>query len=635
MDSGTDLSSLESSDAEAGLSEATPTRLQSPPLSSDSEELERDELSEPLDWMHLVGRLARLCRTGDIAALSAVESETTLYPERLAGGATSLPRASCAEQLAAVDSRRATTPRPPSSLWNTQLENFLSCVICTELPREPLLCPYCGVLFCEQCASRWWHESGTSPSLQRHRSTRALPCPHCRHAVTRHELVLVRCVRDLLQVMRERPKNQSQTTKSIASLETVASTPSSRFLRCESHPSEIVRYFCQACDRFVCAECCSPLPEGEHRHHPLQRASERIQVLALELEQALRPLRERLRRCETRLRHQEHTSRMLLEQREVLSQRIQTFMDEMIERVDEQVQTRMRSLQAFRQQQTEMRNRLTRLVREIEDHLGAFRNETARPDPEQPSKIHDRAESLMYLHQEWKQCAHQIQVDRQDEPADEHRETVIIPSIPGQLPTLSREEVLMPLTCDLVPPFVYTRIPGQVTLVGFRWRIQWLPACSDDLTRRHQTRSGEMFGTSRRSARRAASTRTLMPLDWPEHARIALTLERRPELEDDWSANTSLILECAFVHKSQTLWCGFISVGPCDQWQTSLDLSDCLADRQPTEHWSLDDLQLGLRFPDIVQHSQHQTRYIHWLEKRHALSSDQDADGALRRTQNE
>jgi hypothetical protein len=77
-------------------------------------------------------------------------------------------------------------------------------------------------------------------------------------------------------------------------------------------------------------------------------------------------------------------------------------------------------------------------------------------------------------------------------------------------------------------------------------------------------------------------------------------------------------MECSLAHKNQILWSGLISVGSVNEWRSSIDLQDCLNGCPPGEQWSVEALQLGLRFPDIIQQSHHQARYIAWLEEQYA-----------------
>jgi hypothetical protein len=613
MDSGTDLSSLGSSDDEGGLSETAlsalaSSRALSPPLSSDSEALERDDGSESLDWMRLVGRLARLCRTEDATLLPTEELESTSLPERPASFSVCSPRLGRAQF--GLDSQVSGDKRvsPASTVWSTGLEKFLNCVICAELPLEPLLCPSCGVLFCEQCASRWWRATASPASQQRRCVSSALPCPHCRHTVARHELVLARCLRDLLQVMRDCPKTGSQTTPH------VLHPP---LLRCATHPNESVRYFCGSCDRFICAECCAPIPEGEHRYHRLQRASERIQALALELEEALHPLRARLSHHDAHLRYQEHMSRMLLRQREALSQRIQSFVDGILERVDAQVQTRIRALQVAQHYQCERRNQLRRLVDDIEQSLTAFRRQTAQMNREQSSVIQDSAESLLCLHEEWKQRYALAMEEAPDELAGEHGESRLARSADEGTSLPLQESGYLPLTCELLPPFSYACIPGRVVLFGLCWEIQWLPASRDNRSERYELCSSQRAGTRRKPAQPTALASNSTSPNRLAYSLIELTLARRPGLEDG-SSEANLVMECSLAHKNQILWSGLISVGSVNEWRSSIDLQDCLNGCPPGEQWSVEALQLGLRFPDIIQQSHHQARYIAWLEEQYA-----------------
>jgi len=616
MDSDTDLSSLECSVGDDRLSDTALSglvspRAGSPPLSADSEELAPDRTPESLDWMQLVAQLARLCRVEERG-------------DRSSGTVLSQPSEQCLALEEVHPTDLNATGQPPvastnANPWTTQLEHHLNCLICAELPREPLLCPSCGVLFCERCATKWWREPSTASSQGHRRIASTQPCPHCRQPVARHELVLVRCLRELLQNIRRGPKlalPEQPAEKNPGAPRSLSALKATLWC-CSVHAHEAVRYYCQRCNRFICAECCAPLPECEHRYHPLERAHERLQSLASELEQGLQPLRERLQRFECQLLEYEQTSRFFLRQREALSQRIQRFMDSVLEQIDTQVQQRIQSQQAARTRLVDMRMHLRRLLRDMERRLLAYRQDIAGHYAERAHALPSSAESLLRAHQEWKERWEALSalsvIDASDAVCSAWSESAGT----TMLVALPEDQAPIPLKCAVLPPFVWARVPGTLKVCGLRWQVQWMDACSWDATRSPRIPDRKTPPRAQRPTPSDGVAAHAGPLARSESRGLLVKLEHRPGLERE-PEDIRLQLEFVVMHQQRSVWGGLFSVNATDGWQAMLDVPDTVVVLVERARCPQEELQVGLRFPDIVEHSKQQTAYIQWMEQRQA-----------------
>ncbi|XP_043073960.1 tripartite motif containing 35-1 [Puntigrus tetrazona] len=135
------------------------------------------------------------------------------------------------------------------------LEDDLSCPVCTELFRDPVLLS-CGHSFCLRCINDHWA------------SSRSGNCPVCRQ-VCAHEPVSNLSLRNTCEsYLREQSEREERDEEH----------------ECPIH-GERVELFCQTDERVLCSEC----KRHEHARHKTQPLQQAVRQRKARLKAALRP----------------------------------------------------------------------------------------------------------------------------------------------------------------------------------------------------------------------------------------------------------------------------------------------------------------------------------------------------------
>ena len=556
---------------------------------------------EPVEWMQLVTRLARLCEMTDGEG---------------------------AEELAEnVDSASEELQRPPAPPETHPL-SCLQCVVCADLPIRPLLCPSCGIMLCQECAARWWcgerSPSTRSPSARMQRA-----CPHCRRLVPYHQLVVARGLQEMLQRARDTSFSDTATVavpsarRNTPLRDLPPHSPTAIQLCCTDHQHEPLRYYCATCAHFICAECCAPLPDAQHRQHDVRRARERLVDVRTSLQQHARHLRERIQHLDAHISASESASEALLLEREHISRRVRALLERVMAETDADVAAAVRRHQAGRDKWGEARDRAQRLWQQAEEAMRSGGDGGGEQAPATSVACVSHAASLTALQAEIRACL----ADTADAPAAPHREP---PSGPDDRHTIG---AIDRVPCALLPPWTITAVPGVVCLFDMQWRVEccshWpTPAAPASPSIRRSTWPG----------RRIRHHTSSPPKRLLRISRVAPTGDA-PAAVSDSTPPLAISAECALFEAGRQVWDRVVCFGDDasqEVWLAQAERNGTWRQHEPDANWArshrcrpivhpefaIDNRQLvfAMRMPDLLTHCRQQTRYIRLLERRSRAS---------------
>ncbi|XP_039540246.1 tripartite motif containing 35-1 [Pimephales promelas] len=135
------------------------------------------------------------------------------------------------------------------------LEDELSCPVCTELFREPVLLS-CGHSFCRQCINDHWS------------SSRSRTCPVCRQLSPQPPVSNLSLRNTCESYLRENNSRKEREREHV----------------CQRH-GEKIELFCQADEQVLCSEC----KKHEHKWHKIQPLQQAVRQRKERVKAALRP----------------------------------------------------------------------------------------------------------------------------------------------------------------------------------------------------------------------------------------------------------------------------------------------------------------------------------------------------------
>ena len=187
------------------------------------------------------------------------------------------------------------------------LEEILKCVICYDKCVEARMCPHCSKLCCKLCFRKWLTENRSQ-------------CPHCRASLRFEQLVSCRFLSDISQA-----------------IETLSVPRSDLIEKCAQHECPL-NYYCTTCIKEICSDCAMFSPE--HKGHEFQHLSSVYNKHLAEINTESKVLSERIRVLESMLAGLETTVEKLKCFKAEKGRELSACFDQMIQRLDDQLNSK-------------------------------------------------------------------------------------------------------------------------------------------------------------------------------------------------------------------------------------------------------------------------------------------------------
>ncbi|XP_053172710.1 nuclear factor 7, ovary-like [Scomber japonicus] len=210
-------------------------------------------------------------------------------------------------------------------------EEDLCCPVCHEVFRDPVVLS-CSHSFCKDCLKSWWREKPTHE------------CPVCKRRSSKEEpprnLVLKNLCESFLQ---DRDQRASEAL-------------------CSLH-SEKLKLFCLDHQQPVCVVCSHSEKHTNHRFRPIDEAAPQHKK---ELEETLKPLKEKLKVCEEVKVKFDQTAKHIKVQAQHTERQIKEQFKKLHQFLEEEEEARMAALREEEEQKSQMmKEKMEALSREI------------------------------------------------------------------------------------------------------------------------------------------------------------------------------------------------------------------------------------------------------------------------------
>ncbi|KAJ8245201.1 hypothetical protein COCON_G00235850, partial [Conger conger] len=230
------------------------------------------------------------------------------------------------------------------------LEEDLSCPVCSEIFRDPVVLRCCHS-FCEACLQHWWREKGSQE------------CPVCRRRASMDPPLPSLSLKNACEsFLKERSQRAEAGSEGLCSLH-----------------SEKLKLFCLEDQIPVCNICQTSKNHENHKFRPVQEAAEENKE---KLRTALAPLQKKLKAfnavkliCDQTAEHiksqAQHTERQIKMEFEKLQQFLKDEEAARITALREEEEQKSQKMKEKIEKMTEKISSLSEQIRTIEQELGA------------------------------------------------------------------------------------------------------------------------------------------------------------------------------------------------------------------------------------------------------------------------
>ncbi|XP_053171946.1 nuclear factor 7, brain-like [Scomber japonicus] len=210
-------------------------------------------------------------------------------------------------------------------------EEDLCCPVCHEVFRDPVLLS-CSHSFCKDCLKSWWRQKPTHE------------CPVCKRRSSRTEPPLNLALKNLCEsFLQDRDQRASEAL-------------------CSLH-SEKLKLFCLDHQQPVCLVCRDSEKHTNHRFRPINEAAPQHKK---ELEETLKPLKEKLKVCEEVKVKFDQTAEHIKVQAQHTERQIKEQFKKLHQFLEEEEEARMAALREEEEQKSQMmKEKMEALSREI------------------------------------------------------------------------------------------------------------------------------------------------------------------------------------------------------------------------------------------------------------------------------
>ncbi|XP_062271593.1 zinc-binding protein A33-like [Scomber scombrus] len=210
-------------------------------------------------------------------------------------------------------------------------EEDLCCPVCHEVFRDPVLLS-CSHSFCKDCLKSWWREKPTHE------------CPVCKRRSSKDEPPRNLALKNLCEsFLQDRDQRASEAL-------------------CSLH-SEKLKLFCLDHQQSVCHICRDSEKHTNHRFRPIDEAAPQHKK---ELEETLKPLKEKLKVCEVVKVKFDQTAKHIKVQAQHTERQIKEQFKKLHQFLEEEEEARMAALREEEEQKSQMmKEKMEALSREI------------------------------------------------------------------------------------------------------------------------------------------------------------------------------------------------------------------------------------------------------------------------------
>uniref|UniRef100_A0A665VJH6 Tripartite motif containing 35-12 n=1 Tax=Echeneis naucrates TaxID=173247 RepID=A0A665VJH6_ECHNA len=218
---------------------------------------------------------------------------------------------------------------------SSSLENDLSCPICHEIFRDPVVLA-CSHSFCKDCLLRWW------------KGKQQRECPCCKKISPVSDPPRNLALKNLCEAfLQRRDQKPSEGSESVCSLH-----------------SEKLKLFCLNHQQPVCVVCRDSKTHSGHKFRPIDEAAEEHRG---ELQKSLKPLQEKLKLFGDVKENFDQTAKHIKVQTQNTEQQIKEQFKKLHQFLQEEEEARIKALRKEEEQKSKvMKEKIDGLSREIE-----------------------------------------------------------------------------------------------------------------------------------------------------------------------------------------------------------------------------------------------------------------------------
>ncbi|XP_069559075.1 E3 ubiquitin-protein ligase TRIM39-like [Brachyistius frenatus] len=282
------------------------------------------------------------------------------------------PRASSQPgKLSFFQSPKATSPVRPravSSSSGSMLEEELSCPVCCEIFRDPVVLK-CSHSFCRACLQQFWNKK---------RARRE--CPICRRKCSLSEPTVSLALKNVSDTFLKEQGRRAAATGTAAGGDETREEAGKVEVKCTTH-EEVLKLFCLDDFEVLCCVCHTSKKHQGHRVCPLDEA---VPDLKAELKEELSPLKTNLRRLYEAKQECDDTTVHIKNQTRATEKQIREQFEQLREFLQREEEARLAVLQQEDEDKRELVKKksesITRDILTFSHAVIAIENELASSD---------------------------------------------------------------------------------------------------------------------------------------------------------------------------------------------------------------------------------------------------------------
>uniref|UniRef100_A0A8C6T8U8 Uncharacterized protein n=1 Tax=Neogobius melanostomus TaxID=47308 RepID=A0A8C6T8U8_9GOBI len=224
----------------------------------------------------------------------------------------------------------------------SRLEQDLSCPICCELFRDPVLLT-CSHSFCKVCLENWWEDKPLKT------------CPVCKRRSSKDHPPNNLALKNLVETFTE---EKGQTAPAAEQ-----TSPSPQQPECSLH-SEKLRLFCLDHQELICLVCRDSRTHKDHRFSPIEEAASDLRE---QLRRNIKPLQDKLKVLdESRAQFDEAAAHISLQTKQTQTQ-IRAEFEKLHQFLRDEEESRMKALREEEEQKIQnMKDKMAAMSRDME-----------------------------------------------------------------------------------------------------------------------------------------------------------------------------------------------------------------------------------------------------------------------------
>uniref|UniRef100_A0A8C6SMB1 Zinc-binding protein A33-like n=1 Tax=Neogobius melanostomus TaxID=47308 RepID=A0A8C6SMB1_9GOBI len=224
----------------------------------------------------------------------------------------------------------------------SRLEQDLSCPICCELFRDPVVLT-CSHSFCKVCLENWWEDKPLKT------------CPVCKRRSSKNHPPMNLALKNLVETFTE---EKGQTAPAAEQ-----TSPSPQQPECSLH-SEKLRLFCLDHQELICLVCRDSRTHKDHRFSPIEEAASDLRE---QLRRNIKPLQDKLKVLdESRAQFDEAAAHISLQTKQTQTQ-IRAEFEKLHQFLRDEEESRMKALREEEEQKIQnMKDKMAALSKDME-----------------------------------------------------------------------------------------------------------------------------------------------------------------------------------------------------------------------------------------------------------------------------